>query len=110
MLLGLSQLREHKLKHSFQDFFDPICTCWYETETTNHYLLHFPIYTNERMTLLNNIRNINTNILDQNDTITTKDLLFSNFSLDGNWNTLILNGTTEYLISTKRFDASIFAQ
>ena len=73
LCLGLSHLREHKFKHSFQKCLNPICTCGCEIETTTHFLLHCPIYANERMTLLDKIRNINTTILEQNDSLITKD-------------------------------------
>ena len=42
--------------------------------------LHFTVLDNERMTLLE-IRNINSRILEQNDTIITKDLLIGNTTL-----------------------------
>ena len=51
--LGLSHLREHKFKHSFQDCLNPLCFCSIEIQTSTHYLLHCPTYTNKRMTLLN---------------------------------------------------------
>ena len=38
--LGLSQLRDNKFKHSFQDCFNPIYRCGIETERIVHYLLH----------------------------------------------------------------------
>ena len=50
--LDLSHRREHKFKHSFQDCVNPLCFCGNEIETSTHYLLHCPTYTNERMTLL----------------------------------------------------------
>ena len=43
LVLGLSHFHEHKFKHSFWDCLNPICTCWYEIETTAHYLLHCSI-------------------------------------------------------------------
>ena len=46
--LGLSYLREHKFKHSFQDCLNPLCFCGNEIETSTHYLLHCPTYTNKR--------------------------------------------------------------
>ena len=78
MCLGQSHLGEHDFKGSFQDFVNPICTCGYEIKTTTHHLLPCSIYTNERMTQLVKIRNVNSNILEQNDTIINKDLLFGN--------------------------------
>ena len=48
--LGLSHLREHKFKHSFQDSLNPICSCGNDIETSAHYLLHCPNFSNERST------------------------------------------------------------
>ena len=61
--LGLSHFREHKFKHSFKDSPNPLCFCGNEIETSTHYLLYCPTYTNERMTLLNKIKSINCSIL-----------------------------------------------
>ena len=38
--LGLSHLREHKFKHSFQDTLNLFCDCGCEIETTAHFPLH----------------------------------------------------------------------
>ena len=105
--LGLSHLREHKFKHSFQDCLNPLCFCGNEIETSTHYLLHCPTYTNERMTLLNKIKSINCSILEFSDAVVTKILLFGDNTLSDSCNTLILNSTIDYIISTKRFDDSI---
>lgn len=43
------------------------------------------------MTLLDKVNNINTNILEPNDNIITKDFLFENISLDDISNTQQLN-------------------
>ena len=48
LTLGLSQLHEHKFKHSFQGSLNPICSCGKYIETSVHFLLHCPDYTNER--------------------------------------------------------------
>ena len=45
--LGLSLLREHKFKHSFQDALNPFCNCGYEIETTAHFPLHCPHIRNK---------------------------------------------------------------
>ena len=103
--LGLSHLREHKLKHSFQDCLNPLCFCGNEIST--HYLLHCPNYTNERMTPLNKIKSINCSILEFSDAVVTKILLFGDNTLSDSCNTLILNSTIDYIMSTKRFDDSI---
>ena len=52
--LGLSHLREHKFKRSFQDSLNPFCSCGRgEVETSSHYLLHCSNYLEERLALLN---------------------------------------------------------
>ena len=47
--LGLSHLRFHKFKHSFEDTLNTICNCA-TVETTVHYLLPCPYFSNERLT------------------------------------------------------------
>ena len=45
---GLSHLRKHKFKHSFQDSLDPFCSCEKcEAEIRSHYLLHCSNYSND---------------------------------------------------------------
>ena len=52
--LGLTHLREHKFKHSFQVSFKPFCICGKgEVEISSHYLLHCSNYLEERLALLN---------------------------------------------------------
>ena len=40
--LGLSHLREHKFKHSFQDTFNPFCSCGLDIETNMHFFFTAP--------------------------------------------------------------------
>ena len=62
--LGLSHLRQHKFKHSFQDSINQFCNCVLDIESTAHYLLHCPTYITERRTLLSIIENMDKNLLD----------------------------------------------
>ena len=64
LCLVLSHLGEHKFKHSFQDCFNSLCFYSNEIDTSTHYLLHCPTYTNERMNILNKIKIINCSILE----------------------------------------------
>ena len=105
--LGLSHLREHKFKHSFQDSLNPICSCGNDIETPAHYILHCPNFSNERSTLLNIIGSIDRNILARNDSQVTESLLYGNSNSNNITKTLILNATIDLLIATKRFDASL---
>ena len=105
--LGLSHLRFHKFKHSFQDTLNPICNCG-TVETTIHYLLLCPNFSIERLTLFNKLQSIDENILCKDDSNISKVLLFGDHSFNDAKNTSILTASIEYMISTKRFDASLY--
>ena len=106
--LGLSHLGDHKFKHSFQDSLNPICNCGTDVETTTHYLLHCPLFSDERLILINNIRNIDNNIVNLSDSRFSEVLLFGNSSFNNSKNTFILNTTIEYIVSSKRFEVPLF--
>ena len=101
MRVGLSHLREHKFKHSFQDTLNPICNCGEDIETTSHYLLHCPDYLHERKTLLNTVSCIAPNIFDFNNDQLTEILLYGKEDLDNINNISILDATINYFIETK---------
>ena len=42
--LGLSHLKEHKFKHSFQDTINPLCNCGQGIESTTYFFLHCPFF------------------------------------------------------------------
>ena len=105
--LGLIHLREHKFKHNFLDCLNPICCCGKDIETTVHYLLHCPIFSDERSIFLNNIRSIDENILSGSDSRISETLLFGISSFNDTKNTSILNTTIDYILSTKRFDVPL---
>ena len=102
--LGLSHLREHTFKHSFQDSLNPFCSCGLDIESTAHSLLHCPTYTIERRTLLSSIENIDNNLLDLCEPVLIRTLLFSSNSFETDANTNVLNATIEYILSAKSFD------
>ena len=86
--LGLSHFREHIFKHSFQDTLNPLCSCGKETEATFHFLLSCPNYSDERLTLLSKIRNINPNILKNTDSQITRFFLHGDKNLTASTNSL----------------------
>ena len=49
--LGLSHLREHKFKHSFQDTLNPFCSCGLDIETNMHFF-YCPLFASQRRTLI----------------------------------------------------------
>ena len=106
--LGLSLLPEHNFKHSFQDSFNPFCSCRLDIESSAHYLLHCPMYMTERSTLLNTIENIDNNLLNLCEPVLIETLLIGNNSFDTNANPNVHNAAIEYVLSTKRFEEPHF--
>ena len=101
---GLGHLWEHRFKHCFLDSLSPICSCGQSIEASTHFFLLFSNYSNERLTFLDVIRNIDKNILGKNDLKVTGTLLYGDSSSDDTNNTLIMNATMEFLIASKKFD------
>ena len=106
--LGLSHLREHKFKHSFQDIFSPLCSCGKELETTFHFLLSCPNYSDERLTLLSKIRNINPNISGNTNSQIIQFFLYGDKNFTALTNFIILTSTIGYTLATKRIDEPLF--
>ena len=73
--LGLSHLREHKFKHSFQHTLNPLCSCGKEVETDFQELLSCSNNSDERLTYPSKIRNINPNILENTNSQITQFFL-----------------------------------
>ena len=60
MILGLSHLRENKFQHNFNDTIDCFCLCGTcDLETSEHFLLRYPIFAYLRLKLFDNLRNNN---------------------------------------------------
>ena len=105
--LGLSHLQNHKYSHSFLDYLNPICCCGKDIETTVHYLLHCPIFSNERSIFFNNIRSIDENVSSESDSRVSETLLFGISSFNDTKNASILNTIIDYILSNKRFDVPL---
>ena len=63
MKLDLSHLAEHKFRHNFQDYLNPICSCSQDIETTSHFLLDCLNYRCARQTFFEKDNIIDSNIL-----------------------------------------------
>ena len=66
------------------------------------------MYNDERHTLLSTVKNIDCRLLDVTETVLMKTPLFGNCSIDAHTNTQILNASIKYILTTKRFDESLF--
>ena len=106
--LGLSYLREHKFKHSFQDMLNPLWNSGMDAESSTHFLLQCPLYINERCTLMSNLNRINPQISQTSLQLLTNTLLLGNSSYGVKTNIHIRNATIDYIRLTKRFDEPLF--
>ena len=105
--LELSHLCEHKFKYNFPNCLNPLCSCNSSIESTSNFLLLCPIFHDKRLTLLSTLNNIDSKILDSNDSFLTQTLLFGSTLFDSETNTLVLNATIDYILSTERFEESL---
>ena len=106
--LGLSHLWEHKFKCSFQDTLNPLCSRGLYIETTSHYFLHCSIFHAGRTTLLNNINEIDSTVLNKSESVVTCILLYGDKSFKDEVNWLILNATIYFVLSTNRLDEPFY--
>ena len=73
--LGLSHLREHKLRHSFQYTLNSFCSCALDVETNMHFFLYCPYFTNQRRTLLSTVNDTDSTLTNTNYSILPHMLL-----------------------------------
>ena len=90
--------------NNFLDCLNRICCCGKYIDTTAHYLLHCPIFSDEGSIFFNNILSIGENFLSGSDSRISETLLFGISSFNDTKNTSFLNTTIDYILSTKRFD------
>ena len=78
----MSQLRDHKCKHKFQDPLNPIWSCGFDIESTSHFLLHCLTFNDERYNLLSNLNNIDCKLLEITKYSLSQTLLYGNTLFD----------------------------
>ena len=76
-------------------------------ETAVHYLLHCPIFSDERSIFFRYIQSIDENVLSGSDCRISESLLFGISSFYDTKNNSILSVTVDYILSTKRFDVPL---
>ena len=105
--LGLSHLRYHKFRHSFQDFINWLCACGLAIETTTHSLLHCLLFQSARKSLLINIKKTDESISKKHDKLITKTFLYSDDKSDLSCNRSIISSVIEFIVSTEIFSNSL---
>ena len=105
--LSFSHLNEHKFRHNFQDFLNPLCLCSLEIEDTIHYLLHCQYFFEHSINLINSLRSVSENFESFSDNGKRDILLYGDPRFDANKNKLILESTITYTKNTDRFSGSL---
>ena len=105
--VGLSHLREHKFRHNFQDTINPLCSCSLEIESTSHFFLRCQNFITPRTNLMNELRKLDSSILNLDEISLTKLLLYgdSKFENEVNKNTLL--ASINFVLATKRFEGQL---
>ena len=101
---GFSHLREHKLKHTFQNKLNPIRNCGNDVEYANHFFLHSLLDSNKRRPLLSILVNIDHALLVNADFSHAQTLLFGNTTFNAKEPTKIINLAIDFVLLTKGFD------
>ena len=95
--VGLSHLREHKFKNSFQDTLNPICICH-----------AFTFFTVQTICIKERHSCTVPNIFGFNNDQITEIFLLGKEHLDNVNNTSIMDATINHLIETKRYNIELF--
>ena len=103
-----SDLCEHEFKDSFQDTLNPVSSSGKEHETTFHFLRSCSNYSDERLTLLSKIGNINPNILKNTSCQITQFFLYGDKNFTASTDFISLSSTIENILATKRLHEPLF--
>ena len=97
-----SHLCEPKFRNNFQDSLGPSCSCSRHIETTIHFFLYCPNYSNQRKTLFDKISSIKPSLLNQNDSTIVETFLFGSNVLNDKENALIIECINNRIHYNKR--------
>ena len=104
LLVGWSHLREHKFRHNFQDTINPLCSCSLEIESTSHFFLRCQNFIIPRINLMNELRKLDSNILNLDEISVPKLLLYGDSKYENNVTKKILLASINFILSAKRFE------
>ena len=106
--LGLCHLNEHRFNHNFENCVNPLCTCSLDAETTSHFFLHCHNYHPMRLTLLNELCEIDMNLPNLSEEKFLNIILYGSSFFSDSQNQSIFNSTIKYITDSNCFSGSIF--
>ena len=102
--LGFSNLWKHKLKHIFKGTLNLLCSCSIEAQCTSHYFLWCNFFDALQATLMNDLRNIDSDLPTPRDWNLINIFLLDNQIRDSKTNQIILMHSIRYIKDSQRFD------
>ena len=97
--VGFSHFKEHKFRDNFEDAINPLCSFGNFVKSTGHFFLHCTDFSNQRLTLINKMKDFDKRIFDKNDSLINQSLLFGDEKLSVTDNKSTLEATIWFLIS-----------
>ena len=101
--LGLSHLNEHRFRHNFKDWINPLGSCILEVENTLYFFLPCQHYSTFRVDLMNKVNQIDENFSYLSEDNKVSLLLYDDSRFDDNKNNFILSASITYILKTARF-------
>ena len=98
--LGLSRLNNHIFNNNFRDCINPLCSCSLSVENNVHFLLRCHHFSLQRQTLMNNIKSINKDIINEIDSDLVNILLFGSSKYEYPINSEILHFSIGFIFKT----------
>ena len=104
--LGLSHLNDHKFNHNFKDCINPLCSCSLSVGNNAYFFLHCHHFSLQRQTLMNNIKSIDKDIINE----TGSDLvnIFGSSKYQYYINSKILSFSIDFILNTERFSSQLY--
>ena len=104
--LGLRHLNDHKFNHNFRDYINPLSSCSLSVENNDFlHCHHFPL---QRQTLMNNIKSINRDIINETDSDLVNILLYESSKYEYNIYSKLLSFSIDFTCKTERFFGQLF--
>ena len=75
-----------------------------DIESIPHFFLCCSLFDDKKITLLSTLSKIDCKLIETNESFLTETLLFDNSLFDSKKNSLILNASIGYILSSERFE------
>ena len=105
--VDFSHLNEHKFRHNFADTLNPLCSCSLETESMAHFFLRCRYYSNIRITLMNELNDIDNSITSRQTNELLRTILYGDCKFKDDVNKWILIATIQFIKNSNRFNKSL---